>query len=152
MVESNLEILTLKGYNCFSPLYKSGKRFSTNKGMALVIFKTVEPETGALDRVFCGISTSRKYSKSSVIRNRTKRLIREALRIAIAENLLVGEPCPFDKIVAAWRFAPKTPKELTLADVLKVFRVIIKDAATFYTKHKSEKKSEVGNITNDKTL
>lgn len=64
----------------FQFVYKAGKRYD---GRFMSVF--VASNESVLDRY--GITASRKVSRRAVDRNRMKRLLRESIRVVIAEHL-----------------------------------------------------------------
>jgi len=79
-----------------------------------------------------GVSIAKKIAKKAVIRNRVKRLMREALRAEFKDYVNNNSFCPFKTIILIWRKAPKMASQIFLNDVVGELKQILEDAKKYY--------------------
>lgn len=123
----------IKGYKGFSKVYERGKRFHTKNATAVVCFRDSNDSSGI---IYYGVTASKKRSKSAVIRNRIKRLLRESLRHSLG-LFVYDEFIPFEYIILTWRKAPARAWQLSLGEVMPEVRELLSKSENYFGKHKS---------------
>ena len=127
---------TIKGYDSFSKVFQSGKRFRFNSANAAVIFSDAKKTNCDFQHtIYYGVSVGKKTAKKAVIRNRIKRLMRESFRISV-KNLEIEKIIVIEKIVFTYYFAPLHPMQIKLQDVLPAVKNILEQANLYYLEEK----------------
>jgi hypothetical protein len=87
----------------------------------------------AADRsaVRLGVTISKRNARRAVMRNRIKRLLREAFRRSI-DNYSIDGFCPFESVILSWKKPPEHPKLIRLADVESEVAEALGKAFDFY--------------------
>ncbi len=104
--------LPLKGYGTFGRVFNQGKRFRATGLTAFVTFRPPDC-VESHNEMHVGV-TCRRGTKPAVMRNRIKRLLREAVRREIApkaESLAIAE------VILIWQHIPQRPQQLHLSRV-----------------------------------
>jgi ribonuclease P protein component len=129
-------LMPLKGFESFKRIYENGKKFYNVNSYAVFRFKSgtcVE----FVDVVNCyfGITVSKRASKSAVIRNRLKRILRVAIKQAFADTLSDKTGMNIESIIISWKKAPKHPALIRLGDILPEIRNLFINADDYYHKY-----------------
>ena len=74
------------------------------------------------------IVVRKKVARKSVVRNRVRRLVREALRRQLGEMEKQNAPVPVQTIIILWNSAPSRPSMLRLESVSQILRPLIERA------------------------
>lgn len=126
----------IKGYQAFSRVFLSGKRFYAKNALASVHFagcRSLIKNNGDDSRVvYYGVSVPKKRAKKAVVRNRAKRLLREVLRRAVDEICVAGQTPPFRCIVAIWYVSASRPSEISLKDAEMIVGELVDKARNYY--------------------
>jgi ribonuclease P protein component len=108
-----MDVRPLKGTIAVAAAVRAPLRFSSGPLAATVGRAADEPA----DTLHYVVTASRRAVRNAVMRNRIKRLLREALRRSVGRH---GDECVrarLSTIVAVWRNAPAEPTLLRLRDV-----------------------------------
>lgn len=105
-----MHVVPIKGITNFSNAVRYGKRFSTSRCMITVHYSD-EPQ----DIIHYGIIVRKKIARTSVMRNRIKRLLRESIRLWASE--LTEETLFLTSVMMTWNAIPKHPMLIDLSDV-----------------------------------
>lgn len=122
---SHSPLPALKGKNAFEGVFRQCRKYSSGSVTAHIRFRP-QPELHGLPRT--GLMMRKKLMPTAVLRNRCKRLVREALRHIAAERpeLLAG----MEAVIVSWNTRMVAqPSTLRLQDVLIPLQSIIEQAA-----------------------
>jgi ribonuclease P protein component len=133
----DLTIKPIKAGKLFSKVFINGKKFYHHSASVSVLFYSQDldviiNEVGK--EIYYGISIGKKASKSAVVRNRIKRLIRVSLRELLREFNFDKEYCPIQYIVITWKVAPLHSKLIRLEDVKQVLSDLLEMSLKYYRK------------------
>lgn len=135
------KVKPLKGFNSFSSLFKTGKKFYEDNALGVFLFDFDKYEatnfTKSIDSEFfyLGVSVSKKNAKKAVVRNRIKRLLREAVKKIFQERYTQCEHhLRFGIIV--WRAGVSHPAQIKLSDVYPALVQIFDNVDRFYKSKK----------------
>jgi len=116
----------LKGYRTFSTAFEKGNRFVSGP---LVLSVVYHPADTVVDgHIGFGVTVSRRKARTAVMRNRIRRLLREAIRASVARY---EGPCRDSRIatiVAVWRSTPAAPMLLRLHHVQPIVDTLLQRA------------------------
>lgn len=118
-----IKIIPLKGRKNFIDAFKNAKKYSNQNAIIYIKYKIknqLDGEDSKKEKVllYYGISLSKKIYRKAVIRNRIKRLIREALRRIFYERNNYETALNIEKIIVKWiGEAPKHPKLIRLTHI-----------------------------------
>lgn len=116
MNDCRFQLKSLKGKKRFSEVFSKGKRFSSPKLLLTIEMK--DPlQSGESNVIEFAVIVGKRTSKSAVIRNRIKRLLRESIRFHFPIVFGDLETLPFQSVLLNWRQAPKHQKLIGLAEV-----------------------------------
>jgi ribonuclease P protein component len=132
-----IKLKSLKGHNSFPKVFERGKRFYVANALAVVCFM---PANSGCSELMLGLLAGKKLSKSAVMRNRIKRLLKESVRLSI-EDFTINGQCPFEVILLSWKKAPSHPRMLRLDDVLPEVRQLLQQAFDYYRNRLSSRGS-----------
>ena len=141
-----MNIAPLKGKTAFASTMRSGKRFSGKFITGIVKFRTqtesVDCSTVEADilRITLGVSIRKKTAKKATVRNRTKRLLRQSVRMIIREFADAGyfvDGNPFDRVILFCNSAPTTASQMHLADIFSDVRAVLQSAFDYSQKYSS---------------
>lgn len=118
-----MTIVSLTGKSRIDAAFKSGRRFGSPE--AAMIATHGKPTT---DMVELLIVVRKKVARKSVVRNRVRRLVREALRRQLGEMEKQNAPVPVQTIIILWNSAPSRPSMLRLESVSQILRPLIERA------------------------
>ena len=123
-------IKPVKGFGVFSAVWQAGKKIKKYPVLTSVVYDLQSVELTPYrfeimsepNAIFVGVSISKRRAKKAVVRNRIKRLLREAARLTIKEmeDLEIG--INFKVICISAMKAPQSPKEVSLKDLLPAVR------------------------------
>ncbi|MFW6276192.1 MAG: ribonuclease P protein component [Bacteroidota bacterium] len=122
----------LKGYKAFNNAFSRGKKFHHDKAVAVVIYD--HSSAGSENTVKFGVTVAKRRAKKAVTRNRIKKLLRESIKLKLAETDIRH----IDTLIIAWKDAPKAPSRICLSDVSPVVDFLIDKAVTYYKKFLEE--------------
>lgn len=104
----------LKGHGAFNDVLRSGRRV-TSGPLSLTAIGSL-PSSQTLT-VRCGVTVGKNTARKAVVRNRIKRLLREALRFHVPAKGSRIANSGIHSMVLIWRNAPSSPKLISLDDV-----------------------------------
>lgn len=136
--EKNIVLLIkpIKGFNSFSPVYQSGKKFYDKELTAVFItdlrYHGLVRNCNDLNTFYYGVSAGKKYIKKAVVRNRVKRLLRESIRKIFYERFHNFDNTPFLYAVFSWRKAPQHPALINLDDVYPSVENVFNSAEKYF--------------------
>lgn len=131
---NKINIKPIKGFNTFSILYDAGIKIKVYPAYASFCKDLTDTKLNELwqsrmntteNTIFLGVSVGKRTAKKAVVRNRIKRLLRESVRKIIVDMTDKGQQPNFKTIIINWRFAPKKPNEISLADILPKIEELI---------------------------
>lgn len=128
-----MHIVPIKGIKNFSNAVRYGKRFSTSQCMITVRYSD-EPQ----DTIYYGIIVRKKIARTSVMRNRIKRLLRESIRLWSRE--LPEETLFLTSVIMTWNAIPKHPMLIHLSDTQSEIIPLLNEAIA-YAAVRQEKRS-----------
>ncbi len=121
-----IELKSLKGYNCFDFVFKVGRKISNQDALLVVSKKYIENleikniAYNGRKTIFFGVTVPKKIAKKAVMRNRVKRL----LRVSIINYFKALSQLDYDiqmkYLIIVWRKVPKHPALINLSDVSPV--------------------------------
>jgi len=104
----------LKGLDAFSDVLRSGRRITSGPlSLSAVSHRGHVPG----ETLICGVTIGKRTAKRAVVRNRVKRLLREAIRQTVPTRSQDIAASGIHTVVLVWRMAPLAPKLLRLSDV-----------------------------------
>ncbi|MDR0927270.1 MAG: ribonuclease P protein component [Ignavibacteria bacterium] len=127
-IASNIELKSIKGHGCFTEIYQHSKKYRAGGASVAVVFTTNAMEYVSTDvanwhTIHFGVTIGKRYAKKAVVRNRIKRLLREALCIVVSESA-TSALLRIDKLIISYYNAPTHPMQIHLDDVLPDIRKI----------------------------
>jgi len=125
------KLKSVKGYKSFSRTFQAGRKFRSGDLLASVTFRKGDVEEKEETTLHYGVSISKRTAKRAVVRNRVKRLLREALRLSLDEGYNT-KSIPFESILLIWRSGPGHPKLISLEDVRPEVGKVLEKADTYY--------------------
>lgn len=135
-----IEIKPIKGFNSFSLVFKTGKKFYDKELMAVFVQVPSESDDALFKNCsdestfYYGVTAGKKFIKKAVVRNRIKRLLRVSIRKIFFERYIMLENPPFKYAVFSWRHAQTHPALISLNDVLPSVENIFNSADSYYKK------------------
>lgn len=140
-----IKLKSIKGFKAFNAVFDSGKKFKTSDVLGVFCDKSSSAvnryESG--NAIYYGVTVSKRIAPKAVMRNRIKRLLREALRQTFKS--INYDSFNYDIILISWRFVPKHPKQLRLDYVLKQVAQLIDKA----NKYNSPEEKNASNSTSN---
>jgi ribonuclease P protein component len=123
-------IKSIKGFGVFSEVWKAGRKIKKYPILASVVYDLQKVQLNPYrfevmsepDTIFIGVSVSKRRAKKAVVRNRVKRLMREATRLTLKEMTEQGIGTPYKAICLSSLKAPQRPKDMSLDDILPSVR------------------------------
>lgn len=125
-----MKVRPLKGYGAFDAVLRRGRRIVVGP-MVLVMAGTSDhrdsrtsfprrPEEGQqsdLPMLYYGVTIGKRTARSSVLRSRVRRLLREAGRRVLPRYAQQFQAHHITRIVCMWRSAPSHPSRICLSEV-----------------------------------
>ena len=132
MEQLRTKLKPLKGFDSFSDVYKSGRKFSNKTLLGSFKAKAKDDNVKPIETLYFGVSIGKKIAKRAVVRNRVKRLMRESIRQLIPKHLKENESCPIEFMVFSWRQKVEKPGMICLQDVLPLMDELISKAFDYF--------------------
>mgnify|MGYP002335995853 CR=1 FL=1 len=104
----------LKGQGAFNDVMRSGRRTTSGP---LSLTAAFSADRSSVETLNCGVTIGKRTAKRAVVRNRVKRLLREAIRQSIPIRSQALSRAGIHTVILVWRSAPQAPMLLRLADV-----------------------------------
>lgn len=136
----------VKGFQAFKKIFDKRLAYSRKEAIASFEYKSSDE---ALNSVKIGVSVPKKKAKRANVRNRIKRLLREALRFELQKKFTVDGLMPIASIIITWREPPIKASLIGLADVLPFVEQAVEFA---YKKYYAKKTFESGANSSDKII
>lgn len=130
-----MHVAPIKGIKDFSESVRYGRRFTKPEAMLTVRF-SAEP----LDTLYYGIIVRKKLARTSVMRNRIKRLLRESVR-QWASTAPHGAEF-VRTIVMTWNAIPKHSMVIRLNDVKPIITQLLDDAIAYNLNKREQRKKD----------
>jgi ribonuclease P protein component len=131
-----IKLMPLKGFESFKRIFENGKKFYDVNSYTVFKFKSGEADKFTdIGKCYFGIAVSKRTSKSAVIRNRLKRILRVAVKQAFADTLSDKTGMNLESIIVSWKKAPKHPALIRLGDILPEIRNLFIKADDYYHKY-----------------
>ncbi len=124
-------IRPIKGVGSFSDVLRSGRRVTSGP---LSLTACVRVAGAQIDALRYGVSIGRRTARRAVVRNRVKRLLREAFRSAVRSKSEPLERSGIERIVLVWRAEPDNVRAIGLQDVLPHVEAALDHAITMHTR------------------
>ncbi len=126
-----IKLKTLKGEKKFSEVYNKGKRiYNGNIVLTITKFDVLESEISQEsdeEIIEFAVVVGKRTSKSAVIRNRIKRLLRESIRCSLPIVFGDLEKFPFNALIITRRKAATHSKLIKFQEVnSEVFATLVK--------------------------
>lgn len=109
-----------------------GRRFHSPECMI-----TVRRSSQPTDIVFYGLIVRKKLARTSVMRNRIKRLLRQSIRAWYAAPPEGAEY--IQSIILGWNNIPPHPMQIALKDVEPLVARLLNEAVAYFNKKRQEK-------------
>ena len=122
----------IKGIKPFSEAMRFGRRFHSPEGMM-----TVRRSSQPTDTLFYGLIVRKKLARTSVMRYRIKRLLRESIRQWSAAPPEGAEY--IQSIIVGWNSIPPHPMRIALQDIQPIVAQMLNDAVAYFNKKRQEK-------------
>lgn len=104
----------LKGQGAFNDVMRSGRRTTSGP---LSLTAAFSGDRSSVETFSFGVTIGKRTAKHAVVRNRVKRLLREAVRRSVPARSQALSQAGIHTVVLVWRSAPKAPMLLRLSDV-----------------------------------
>ncbi len=137
----------IKGFKSFSKIFQAGKKFYDNDAVLSVCFRPctvfedlVKNDESDAQKLYYGVTISKKKAKKAVVRNRIKRLLRVSIIKTVSDYTGEDTICPFEYVIVSWKKAPSHPKLIHLNDVQPVVKRILRKANDYYLSNLQEDK------------
>ncbi|MDT3739248.1 MAG: ribonuclease P protein component [Candidatus Kapabacteria bacterium] len=141
-----IKIKPIKGFNSFTMVFKSGKKFYDSEIVGIFIYPDTDDEGMTLYKCndkftfYYGVTAGKKFIKKAVVRNRVKRLLRESIRQIFKERYAGLDSPPFRYAVFSVRNAPRMQSLISLADIYPSVERIFNSAENYKSARGSVKK------------
>lgn len=137
-----IELKPIKGFNSFSLVFKTGKKFNEGELLSVFVQNNTDSEISLIrncsdtNTFYYGVTAGKKFNKKAVVRNRVKRLLRESIKKIFTERYCLLEHPPFRYIILIWRNAPKHPSLISLDDVLPSVEKVFNSAEIYFSQNR----------------
>lgn len=117
----------IKGRKIFEELFAESSRFYHKDCLALIRFENKSNQDNPKSNriIFYAVGISKKTARKAVLRNRIKRLLREAIKQLIKENASLFDNIEY--MVIIWKWAPEHQKLIRLSDVKPSIEQMLKN-------------------------
>ncbi|MFP4528131.1 MAG: ribonuclease P protein component [Candidatus Kapaibacterium sp.] len=114
---NDTKIISLKGSKRFSERFRRGRKVYTAQIFASIYFRTSSEPDQKTQLVRLGVTIRKKTARRAVVRNRIKRLLREAFRRNLPKYITDNGFCPFETVILSWNSPVEKPSLIRLANV-----------------------------------
>ncbi len=126
-------IKPIKGFGVFSEVWQAGRKIKKYPILASVVYDLNDVKLNPYrfeimsdpDTIFIGVSVSKHRAKKAVVRNRIKRLMREAVRLTLKEMHEYEIMINIRAVCFSSLKAPRRPKDISLDDILPAVRNVM---------------------------